>query len=131
MILCCIILCFPGGKWYPIRAPLHDATGERYHCADTGSCTLHLHGIADLYGPFYSSQNAIGLVMGTGSVGRWLLDGTDSVNTYYSHDGGVTWQEVAKGSHIYEFGDHGSLTIMAPDTKATDRVLYVFLVLSR
>ena len=34
------------------------------------------------------------------------------VNTYFSRDAGLTWFEIAKGSHIYEFGDHGALIVM-------------------
>lgn len=35
------------------------------------------------------------------------------MNTYLSRDGGLTWQEVMKGSYIYELGDHGGLIVMA------------------
>ena len=60
----------------------------------------------------------------SGSVGSHLQESFDAVNTYFSRDAGVTWEEVAKGSHIYEFGDHGSLIVMAPDTTQTDKVMY-------
>jgi len=36
-----------------------------------------------------------------------------SVNTYLSRDAGVTWEEVMKGPHIYEFGNHGGLIVVA------------------
>ena len=36
-------------------------------------------------------------------------------STYFSRDAGLSWDEVAKGSHIYEFGDHGALIVMAND----------------
>lgn len=32
-----------------------------------------------------------------------------------SIDGGRSWDEVAKGSHIYEVGDHGGIIVMAND----------------
>jgi len=32
--------------------------------------------------------------------------------------------EVAKGSHIYEFGDHGALIVMAKDLEQTDTLYY-------
>ena len=32
--------------------------------------------------------------------------------------------EVAKGSHIYEFGDHGALIVMAKDLAVTDTLYY-------
>jgi hypothetical protein len=34
------------------------------------------------------------------------------VNTYVSPDAGRTWREVAKGAHIYEFGDYGGIIVM-------------------
>jgi hypothetical protein len=32
-----------------------------------------------------------------------------------SRDGGLSWIEIIKGSHIYELGDHGSLTLLVDD----------------
>ena len=32
-----------------------------------------------------------------------------------SRDGGLTWYEIAKNSHIYEIGDHGGVIVMADD----------------
>jgi hypothetical protein len=32
-----------------------------------------------------------------------------------SRDGGLTWFEIAKGSHIYEIGDHGGVIVLASD----------------
>lgn len=67
------------------------------------------------YGPFYSSDNSLGLIMGTGNIGKSLKYRKDEINTYLSRDGGLTWAEVKKGSHIYEFADHGGLILMADD----------------
>jgi Sortilin, neurotensin receptor 3, len=41
-----------------------------------------------------------------------------------SRDGGLTWFEIAKGSHIYEISDHGGLIIMADDQKAVNKIHY-------
>jgi len=76
-----------------------------------------------MYGPFYSSKAAVGLIMSTGTIGQYLQEG-DQINTYLSRDGGLQWSEVAKGSHIYEFGDHGGLIVMADDTHFTNVVQY-------
>lgn len=46
------------------------------------------------------------------------------VNTYFSRDGGHEWFEVAKGSHIYEFGDHGGIIVMANDEAEVTELLY-------
>jgi hypothetical protein len=61
--------------------------------------------------------------MATGSVGYHLHD-RERINTYLSRDAGLTWEEVAQGSHIYEYGDHGSLLVMAEDDVPTQHVLY-------
>lgn len=34
------------------------------------------------------------------------------VNTYVSPDAGRTWIEVARGAHIYEYGDYGGIIVM-------------------
>lgn len=77
------------------------------------------------FGPFYSTENSVGIIMGTGNVGKYLASRPDQVNTYLSRDSGLTWFEVIlilinkkkvkKGSHIYEFGDHGGIIVMASD----------------
>ncbi len=40
---------------------------------------------------------------------------TSQLNTYLSRDSGLTWQELIKGSHLYEIGDHGGLLVLADD----------------
>ena len=79
-------------------------------------CSLHLHSVSSTnYGPFYSSENAIGMIIGTGNVGAYLSNRADEVNTYLSRDGGLKWFEVKKGSHIYEIGDHGGIIVLVSD----------------
>lgn len=112
-----------GGIWSYLEPPSHDSHGKKIQCA-TRDCHLHLHGITDLYGPFYSSKTATGLIMATGTVGSYLQENIDRINTYLSRDAGLTWYEVARGSHIYEFGDHGGLIVMAYDEGETDSVQY-------
>ena len=58
--------------------------------------------------------------MAVGNLGQSLNRlHPDQINTYLSRDGGMTWEEVKKGSHIYEFGDHGGLIVMANNLEAT------------
>jgi hypothetical protein len=118
-----------GGEWYLLAAPEKDSNGESIPCGQTSDlsqkCHLHLHGLArDKYGPFYSDRNAIGLIMATGSVGQNVQEHAAGVNTYISRDAGYTWYEAFKGSHIYEFGDHGGLMVMAQDIVPTDLLYY-------
>lgn len=49
-----------------------------------------------------------------------------TVNTYLSRDAGRTWEEIAKGAHIYEFGDSGGVIVMTKHGlhTATDTLLY-------
>ena len=50
----------------------------------------------------------------------------DRINTYLSRDGGLNFQEVRKGSHIYELGDHGGLIVMAKNMEPTKEIIYSF-----
>lgn len=62
-------------------------------------------------------------MMAVGSVGTELATYTDS-DTFFTRDGGFTWEEVHKDAHLFEFGDSGSVLVMANDEQATDHVLY-------
>jgi hypothetical protein len=113
-----------GGVWQNIPAPERDSLGKKVICEET-ECYLHLHSISyQRYGPFYSVESASGIIIATGNIGSHLSHKPDKVNTYLSRDGGFSWTEVRKGSHIYEIGDHGGLIVMADDQKATDTVFY-------
>eukprot|EP00743_Colponemidia_sp_Colp-15_P002319 GILK01002514.1.p1 GENE.GILK01002514.1~~GILK01002514.1.p1 ORF type:complete len:898 (+),score=135.65 GILK01002514.1:39-2696(+) len=115
-----------GGNWRYLAAPEKDADGKTIACPQE-ECSLNLHGITfQQFGPFYSTENAVGVVMGTGNVGDYLRSRTDEVNTYFSRDGGLTWHEIRKGSYIYEIGDHGGLIVMADDQKATKEILFTW-----
>lgn len=61
--------------------------------------------------------------MAVGNVGESLAPYTDS-DTFLSRDGGFTWEEVHKDAHLWEFGDSGSVLIMANDEEPTDHVLF-------
>jgi hypothetical protein len=112
-----------GGVWSYLHAPKVDADGKKIDCSSV-DCSLHLHGVTDEWGPFYSTDTSLGLIMATGNIGTSLSDNEDEINTYFSRDAGLSWDEVAKGSHIYEFGDHGALIVMANDVEASDTVYY-------
>jgi hypothetical protein len=117
-----------GGAWSYLRPPKVDSQGKAYDCVGKAAeeCSLHLHGATswDYYAPFYSTESAVGIVMGTGNVGRTLRFEPDQTNTYLSRDGGLTWVEAHKGAFIYEFGDHGGLVVMADDLKKTVQVVF-------
>uniref|UniRef100_A0A0G4FQ72 VPS10 domain-containing protein n=1 Tax=Chromera velia CCMP2878 TaxID=1169474 RepID=A0A0G4FQ72_9ALVE len=120
-----------GGVWSYLKPPKVDSTGEATICYTKAgeaveNCWLHLHGVTNFhnYAPFYSMDNAVGLILGTGNLGAHLRYEPDEVNTYLSRDGGVTWVEAHKGAYIYEFGDHGGLIVMADDLRKTRQVVF-------
>ena len=61
--------------------------------------------------------------MAVGNVGENLAPYTES-DTFLSRDGGFAWEEVHKGTHLWEFGDSGSILVMANDREPTDHVLF-------
>jgi len=111
-----------GGSWEELRAPNRDVEGKLYDCDNV--CNLHLHGISSDYPPFYSVSSASGIIIANGNVGEYLSHDADEVSTFLSRDGGNSWFEVRKGSHIYEIGDHGALIVIADDHHPTDTVFY-------
>lgn len=111
-----------GGSWEEIKAPNRDVNGKLYDCES--DCFLNLYGVSGSYAPFYSVDSASGLIMANGNVGQYLSNDVDEISTFLSRDGGFTWFEVRKGSHIYEIGDHGALIVIANDQHPTDMVQY-------
>jgi len=112
-----------GGRWNRLKAPAQDSEGHGISC--TGSCSLNLIGrTRSVLGQFYSTANAPGLILATGSVGPWLTDKMEEVNTYFTRDAGQTWLEAAKGSAVFEFGDHGAITVLASNTVKTKTLRY-------
>ncbi|KAJ7493393.1 vacuolar protein sorting/targeting protein 10 [Mycena galericulata] len=113
-----------GGTWKPLTPPKVDAQGNKYECQST-SCTLNLHGYTERSDPraTYSSPSIVGLIMAVGNVGESLAPYEQS-DTFLSRDAGFTWEEVHKDAHLWEFGDSGSILVMANDEEPTDHVLF-------
>ena len=111
-----------GGSWERIKAPNRDIEGKLYEC--NGECYLNLHGVTGEFPPYYSVESSVGLVIANGNVGNYLSFNSDEISTFLSRDGGLTWFEVRKGSHTYEFGDHGGIIVLADDQHPTDTILY-------
>ncbi|CDR95451.1 sortilin, putative [Babesia bigemina] len=114
-----------GAEWHYLQPPKVNSEGKPYDCEE-GKCFLHLHGITQYknFAPFYSVEQATGLVLATGNVGDRLRFDPSQVNTFLSRDGGLTWTEAHKGAFIYEFGDYGGLIVMAQDQKKTKEVIF-------
>ncbi|PCH36493.1 Oligoxyloglucan reducing end-specific cellobiohydrolase [Wolfiporia cocos MD-104 SS10] len=113
-----------GGTWERLTPPNVDSLGNRYAC-DSTSCALHIHGYTERYDAraTYSTPSVPGLLMAVGNVGEKLVEYTES-DTFLSRDAGFTWEEVHKDAHLWEFGDSGSILIMANDEEPTDHVLF-------
>lgn len=113
-----------GSKWSLLNPPTKDSQGKSTDCFVSQGCSLHIHGTSDYWGPFYSLKSAVGLAMATGNLGSRLTRFASKTNTYFTRDGGLSWFEAAKGSHIYEFGDHGGIILMARDNVPTQTLSY-------
>ncbi len=89
------------------------------------SCSLQIHGYTERYDSraTYSSPSVPGLMMAVGSVSDTLKPYAES-DTFLSRDAGFTWEEVHKDAHLWEFGDSGSIIVIANDEEPTDRVFY-------
>jgi len=70
--------------------------------------------------PVYSSENAIGIVLGTGNIGSRLTDNNSKKGLFLSRDGGLNWKQIRDGSHIYEIGDHGAIVVISKKGQPTN-----------
>jgi hypothetical protein len=111
-----------GATWHRLTAPDRDSLGRKYDCEH--DCHLNLHGISSNFPSFYSVDSAAGLIIGNGNIGKFLSHNEDQTNTFLSRDGGLSWFEIKKGSHIYEIGDHGALILLADNRNATNTIYY-------
>lgn len=98
--------------------------GRTFEEMKVGKDRLHLHAITDQRnsGRVFSSP-APGLVMGNGNTGKFL-DKRAHASLFVSDDAGLTWTEALDGSHMYEFGDQGSLLVAVADKPNTKSIRY-------
>ncbi|CAG8491123.1 2595_t:CDS:10, partial [Paraglomus occultum] len=113
-----------GATWERIPAPQFDNKHIRLPtCAS--DCYLNLHSRTEISGPgaIFSASSAVGLLMGVGNVGPYLLP-YNECNTYLSKDAGHTWVQVRLGESLYEFGDQGTVIVVVDDEGPTKEILY-------
>lgn len=110
-----------GAKWELLRAPTVTSKGSPIDCHVEDNCSLHLeiYSHQGKLAPVYSTETAVGIVMGTGNLGSKLSSNDDPKNFYLSRDGGLTWRSVRPGSYIYEIGDHGAIIVIAKKNEPT------------
>jgi len=63
-----------GGSWDTIKAPEKTSKGKRIQCFNEDGCSLHfeIYSAMGEHSPVYSSQSAVGIVIGTGNLGEYL-----------------------------------------------------------
>ncbi len=122
-----------GAIWTPIKGPKTDEEGRNFtECLGDLSyrCNLHLsQQLSQKFPstrsiPILSSSSAIGIVMGSGSMGKTLMQKT---NVLVSADAGLSWHQVLKGSYFYNMGDHGGILVATKYYKTegpTNELLY-------
>lgn len=94
-----------GGTWNKLSPP-QDIYSHPLPCTDQ-DCGLQLHFQGANFERVYSNKNAVGVLLGTGNMGRYMENDLNTVKTYLSRDSGWTWMEIRNGSHTYELSDHG------------------------
>lgn len=89
--------------------------GKKTACYIEDGCSLHLeiYSHMGMLAPVYSTEKAVGIVLGTGNMGEKLTDNDSQKSLYLSRDGGLNWKTVRIGHHIYEIGDHGAIIVIA------------------
>lgn len=117
-----------GHSWQSIKAPAVDDEGQAVNC--TQDCSLHLsQKFSQLYPvtrsiTIMSSKLAPGIIMASGVIGK-SLKGHPGV--FLSRDGGLTWKQVLKGYHFFNFGDHGGILVAVKYFKSkgeTKKILF-------
>lgn len=115
-----------GSEWTYLAPPNVDSEGKKTKCSGLSlkKCSLHLQGYTERpdYTDTYGSSSAVGVLFGVGNVGEYLGDG--DLATYMSLDAGLSWKEVVKGQHMWEFGDQGSVLVLTDQLKETNTLMY-------
>lgn len=116
-----------GGAWAYLPPPTKDLDGKSTGCNGKGvdKCALHIHGYTERvdHSKTYSSAGAVGLMFAWGNVGE-TLGSKDQADTYMTSDAGISWKQVKKGRWRWQFGDQGSILVLAPIDQKTDSVSY-------
>jgi len=63
-----------GGSWEPIKAPAQTSKGKSIKCFAEDGCSLHfeIYSSQGEHSPVYSSESAVGIIIGTGNLGEYL-----------------------------------------------------------
>ncbi|KAF5660032.1 carboxypeptidase Y-sorting PEP1 precursor [Fusarium circinatum] len=114
-----------GAEWGFLPPPSKGADGKSYSCSSSGDskCALHLHHYTEREnkGRTFSASTAVGLIFGYGNVGPSLGDVKDA-DTFMSADGGINWKSVKKGVWTWQYGDQGSIIVLAQRATQANKI---------
>ncbi|RAL59126.1 hypothetical protein DID88_006773 [Monilinia fructigena] len=115
-----------GAEWDTLKPPAKGPDGKKWGCSgSTDKCSLNIHGYTERSDKShtFSSQSAIGLMLGVGNVGEFLADYKDA-DTFMTTDGGINWKFVKKGAYMWKFGDQGSIIVIVKENASVKVVYY-------
>ena len=117
-----------GGEWELIRAPEISYGGHPSNCHIDQGCSLHLeiYSSGSVHSPVYSTEKAVGIVIATGNIGYRLTDNSAQKSLYLSRDGGLNWNTLRLGPHVYEIGDHGAIIVIAEKDRPTNSIEFTW-----
>ncbi|KLP04570.1 carboxypeptidase Y-sorting protein PEP1 precursor [Fusarium fujikuroi] len=114
-----------GAEWGFLPPPSKGADGKSYSCSSSGDrqCALHLHHYTEREnkGRTFSASTAVGLIFGYGNVGPSLGD-VKEADTFMSADGGINWKSVKKGVWTWQYGDQGSIIVLAQRATLANKI---------
>lgn len=116
-----------GAEWDFLPSPARDDDFGKFPCHSSAKdkCALHLHGYTERRdrSKTYSTETAIGILLGWGNVGDSLGSVADA-DTFLSIDAGISWKRIKKGRWTWAIGDQGSILVLVEANKETDVLFY-------
>eukprot|EP00026_Physarum_polycephalum_P004476 Phypoly_transcript_04497.p1 GENE.Phypoly_transcript_04497~~Phypoly_transcript_04497.p1 ORF type:complete len:497 (+),score=51.94 Phypoly_transcript_04497:538-2028(+) len=116
-----------GNTWSYLHAPLYDYYGKETNCSRAQRCYLHFtKPLTNFPRSTLDAQyivNSLGVVVGTGSLGRFLSYSAP-LQTYLSRDAGVSWIELFPRPTTFAIGPQSGLFVFVPFTEPTTIVYY-------
>ncbi|KAK3335508.1 hypothetical protein B0T19DRAFT_10337 [Cercophora scortea] len=117
-----------GSQWRYLPPPGDDDLGKFPCHSGEGDdkCALHIHGYTERrdHGKTFSSDGAVGLMIGWGNVGPFL-DKPEEADTFMTTDAGISWKRIKKGRWSWAFGDLGSIIVLVQTTEAVKKSKFV------
>ena len=117
-----VITLNQGDTWHEIQAPKKDKNNKEIKCGQF--CFLNLYSYSSNLPPILSDEEAPGIIIANGNIGRFLDYSYSKVGVFLSRNGGVNWIEIEKGPHVFAIGNHGTLLLMAKYMTPTREIQY-------